>query len=219
MSRRLVLWRHGRTAWNEQGRAQGQRDVPLDDVGAGQAREAAARLASLRPDRIVSSDLRRAADTARELALLTGLDVGYDRRLREIDFGEREGLTLAESLARFPDETRRFLRSEEVRFPGGETYPETAERFTAALTDVVATMGADETVVLASHGGAMRVGTCRFLGFPRPLWDAFGGYANCNWTVLFEGRNGWRIDEWNAGSLPERVIGDDEPEPAGTDAR
>ena len=68
MSRRLVLWRHGRTAWNAEGRAQGQRDVPLDEVGVGQAREAAARLASLRPTAIVSSDLCRAADTAAELA-------------------------------------------------------------------------------------------------------------------------------------------------------
>ena len=219
MSRRLVLWRHGQTAWNAEGRAQGQHDVPLDDVGVDQAREAAARLASLRPAAIVSSDLSRAADTARELASVTGVEVGYDRRLREIAFGEREGLTYAESVARFPEQMGRWLRSEEVRFPGGETYPETAERFAAALTDIVAAMGPDDTVVVASHGGAMRVGSCRFLGFPRGLWDAFGGFANCNWTVLFENRNGWRIDEWNAGSLPEPVIGDDEPEPAGSDPR
>ncbi len=136
MSRRLVLWRHGRTAWNAQGRAQGQRDVPLDDVGVGQAREAASRLASLMPAALVSSDLRRAADTAAELARLTGLDVGYDRRLREVDFGEREGLTLEESFARFPDETSRWLRADDVRFPGGETYRETAERFADALADI-----------------------------------------------------------------------------------
>jgi probable phosphoglycerate mutase len=219
MSRRLVLWRHGRTAWNAQGRAQGQRDVPLDDVGVEQARAAAARLASLGPSAIVSSDLLRAADTAAELARLTGLDVVYDRRLREVNFGEREGMTLEESLTRFPEQTRRWLRGEEVRFPGGETYLETAERFADALSDVAAATGADDTAVVVAHGGAMRVGTGWFLGIPASLWEAFGGFANCNWAVLAEGRRGWRIEEWNAGSLPEPVMSDDEPQPVGTDFR
>ena len=133
-----------------------------------------------------------------------------------VHFGEREGLTMEESLARFPDVTRRWLRAEDVRFPGGETYRETAQRFAAALTDLAAQMDADATVVVAAHGGAMRVGTGAFLRFPPSLWQAFGGFANCNWAVLVEARLGWRIDEWNAGSLPEPVIGDDEPRLAGT---
>ena len=101
--------------------------------------------------------------------------MAYDPRLREIAFGEREGMTFEESMARFPDQMRRLLRSEEVRFPGGETYPETAERFAAALPDLTAAMGADDTVVVASHGGAMRAGTCRFLGFPPASWDPSAG--------------------------------------------
>ena len=212
VTRRLVLWRHGRTSWNAEGRAQGHSDIPLDDVGRTQARASATRLASLGPAAIVSSDLRRAADTAAELAAVTGLAVAYDVRLREISFGEREGLTHAESLARFPEQMRRLAVSDDVRFPGGETYVETADRFTAALTDVVAAMAPDDLVVVASHGGAMRVGGCRFLGLPVELWTAFGGFANCNWSVLRDGRRGWRLEEWNAGSLPERVIGDDERE-------
>lgn len=211
MSRHLVLWRHGRTAWNAQGRAQGQCDEPLDGVGLEQARHAAPRLAALHPAAIVSSDLLRAADTAAELGKVTGLEVTYDLRLREVSFGEREGLTYAESRARFPEQMDGWSRSDDVRFPGGETYRETAERFAAALADVIATMGADDTVVMVSHGGAMRVGSCHFLGFAPTQWKAFGGFANCNWTVLYESRQGWRIDEWNAGSLPEPVLGDDEP--------
>ena len=74
MSRRIILWRHGRTEWNLAGRVQGQSDVPLDDVGRQQARESAARLATLGPTRILTSDLRRAADTASELGILC--DVG-----------------------------------------------------------------------------------------------------------------------------------------------
>lgn len=213
MSRRLVLWRHGRTEWNEQGRTQGQSDIPLDEVGHEQARVSAARLASLRPSAIVSSDLQRASGTAAALASLTGLDVTYDPRLREVHFGEREGMRFEESRQRFPDETRRWMRSERVRFPGGETYVETAQRFAAALRDVIVGMGAEELVVVASHGGAMRVGSCEFLGIPQALWTAFGGFANCNWAVLRESRlGGWQVEEWNAGSLPEPVLSDDERE-------
>ncbi len=213
MTRRLVLWRHGRTEWNAQGRTQGQSDVPLDEVGREQARASAARLASLDPAAIVSSDLVRAADTAAALVALTDLEVTYDARLREVHFGEREGMSFEESMQRYPDETRSWVRSEEVRFPGGETYVETAQRFAAALHDVIAGMGDDDLVVVASHGGAMRVGTCEFLGIPPALWTAFGGFANCNWAVLRESRlGGWRIEEWNAGSLPEPVLSDDERE-------
>lgn len=209
MTRRLLLWRHGRTAWNAQGRAQGQHDVPLDEVGVAQARSAAARLASLAPSRILSSDLSRAAATAAELAALTGLEVVQDVRLREIAFGEREGLTYAESMARFPDEMSRWEVSDDVRFPGGETYVHTAERFAAALSDAAAGMAADDLVVVTTHGGAMRVGAAHFLGLPVGTWTALGGFANCNWAILAEGRRGWRVEEWNAGSLPEPVIGDD----------
>ncbi|RYY43820.1 MAG: histidine phosphatase family protein, partial [Actinomycetales bacterium] len=73
MTRRVVLWRHGRTEWNVAGRVQGQTDTSLDDVGREQARAAAARLASLRPVRILSSDLERARDTAEELSRVTGV--------------------------------------------------------------------------------------------------------------------------------------------------
>jgi probable phosphoglycerate mutase len=69
----VVIWRHGQTAWNVEGRFQGQTDVDLDDVGRSQAARSAALLAALRPTSVVSSDLRRAEATARVLAGITGL--------------------------------------------------------------------------------------------------------------------------------------------------
>src|SRR5690606_19337304 len=80
---RLILWRHGQTAWNVTGRVQGQTDVDLDETGVAQAAATAPRVAQYRPDLIVSSDLRRAARTAAALADVTGLPVEYDARLRE----------------------------------------------------------------------------------------------------------------------------------------
>ena len=67
-----MLWRHGQTQWNVEGRFQGQSDIPLDEAGEAQAQRAARLLAGLRPDLIVSSDLLRASATAAPLARLTG---------------------------------------------------------------------------------------------------------------------------------------------------
>ena len=78
--RRIILWRHGQTAWNLERRFQGTTDIELTEDGRGQARRAARLLASLRPHAVLASDLSRAVDTAAELVRITGLDVnrGYD---------------------------------------------------------------------------------------------------------------------------------------------
>ena len=71
----LILWRHGQTDYNSQGRIQGQVDIPLNETGRDQARRAADGIAALGPTRIVSSPLARARATAEVLASLTGLSV------------------------------------------------------------------------------------------------------------------------------------------------
>ena len=89
---RLVIVRHGRTGHNAAHVIQGQLDVELDEVGQAQAAVVAPRLAELAPAAIVSSDLRRAADTAAAVAAVTGVQVRLDKRLRERDFGQWQGL-------------------------------------------------------------------------------------------------------------------------------
>ena len=91
MERRIVLLRHGRTEWNATRRYQGQADPPLDEVGQAQAIEAAALVAAMRPDLLVSSDLQRACQTAEKLASLTGLELSLDARLRERHLGHWQG--------------------------------------------------------------------------------------------------------------------------------
>ncbi|PJJ53988.1 putative phosphoglycerate mutase [Mumia flava] len=210
MSRQIVVWRHGQTDWNLQGRLQGQTDVPLNATGRTQARTAAARLASLRPSRIVTSDLARAASTAAELGRLCGLEPEPDRRLREVAFGDREGLTREEMRTRYPEIEAMFREGREVVVDGAETYDAAAERFTESLVDVAGRTGAGETSVVVAHGGVIRVGLCRFVGLPREHWRTFGGFANCCWAVLSERGPRWQITEWNAGNLPEPVMSDDE---------
>lgn len=216
MTRRIIVWRHGRTAWNLAGRVQGQSDVPLDDVGRQQARDAAARLASLKPAVIVSSDLSRARDTAEELGRLCGLDVVIDERLRERRFGEREGLTLAEAWEQFPDEMGRWLDGSGSGMPGSESGSDAGGRFVAAVHDHLMRLGPDETLVVVSHGGVIRIGTLMFLGLPSSSWDSFLGLSNCAWNVIEEStatkdQPSWRLTEWNTGTLPEPVLSDEEP--------
>ncbi|MPZ60848.1 MAG: histidine phosphatase family protein [Propionibacteriales bacterium] len=212
--RQVVLWRHGRTDWNVQGRAQGMTDVPLDDVGREQARSAAARLASLKPAFIWSSDLSRARDTAGELAGLTGLDVRSEPRLREIRMGEREGLTQDDVRSRFPEVYQAWQLGEDPpRAVGGEVDREVGERVAAVIGEAGAALASGEVGVLVSHGVAIRTGLCRFLGLPEEHWHLFAGVSNCAWVVLSEWRRGWRIVDFNAGSLPEPVLSDDELAP------
>jgi probable phosphoglycerate mutase len=214
VTRRVVLWRHGRTEWNVAGRVQGQTDTSLDEVGRGQARAAAARLASLKPVRIVSSDLERARHTAEELSRLTGVPVELDERLREMNFGEREGLTWKESWERFPDLMRAMLEDREERFPGAELHAEAGARLSDALTEALETLEDEQTLVVVAHGAVLRVGACTFLGFPQSTWRTFAGLSNCSWIALEqiapEHQTRWRLTEWNAGTLPEPVMSDDE---------
>ena len=208
---RLIVWRHGRTEWNLQDKIQGQADIPLDSVGVSQARAAATRLATLAPTRLFASDLRRAAATAGELAALTGLKIEYDEALREIDVDDWAGLTMAELGAINPEAAARIRNGEpQRRGTAGETVEEVADRFAAALKRICSEGTSEDTIVITAHGLAARVGICLFLGIPHAHWPAFGGLSNCNWISLLPGRNHrWRIEEWNAGSLPEPVMSDD----------
>ncbi|GAA2698679.1 MULTISPECIES: histidine phosphatase family protein [Nonomuraea] len=208
MSKRIVCLRHGQTLWNVEHRFQGHTDIPLDETGVAQAARAASLLAALRPTMIVSSDLRRANDTALALARLVGLDVSVDKDFRERGGGAWEGLTREEIAARWPAE---YVAWEA---PDGEPVPDVADRVGAALRRWAGQLDDDGLLVVASHGAALRLGIAHLLGLPQELWSALGGLGNCSWSVLEEGRKGWRLLEHNAGTLPEPVNSDDTPEAA-----
>ena len=214
MSRQVILWRHGRTEWNVAGRVQGQSDIPLDEVGHGQARDAASRLAALKPHRIISSDLQRARDTAAYLGAIVGQEVELDERFRELSFGAREGLTWREAWDRMPEGMQAWVDGDQTQIPGSETYRGAGDRLAAALTDHLTRLSPGGTLVVVAHGAVLRTGVCSFLQIPESHWSSFGGLSNCSWAVLEENRNGdwskWRLTEWNAGTLPEPVMSDEE---------
>ncbi|MFE6689933.1 histidine phosphatase family protein [Streptomyces sp. NPDC057743] len=208
--RRLVLWRHGQTAWNLERRFQGSTDIELTDTGVAQARRAARLLAALRPDAIIASDLSRAMATAGELAALTQLDVTYDAGLRETYAGAWQGLTHDEILARFGAEYTAWKRGEPVRRGGGELETEVADRAAPIVLRHADKLPDEGTLVVVSHGGTIRTTIGRLLGLESHHWEGLGGLSNCCWSVLGEGARGWRLLEHNAGTLPEPVLGDDD---------
>jgi len=212
-SRRLVFWRHGRTTWNAEQRFQGQTDIPLDETGVAQAVRAAKALARLRPAVIVSSDLTRARATAEHLAELTDVPVRDDPDLRETFAGEWEGLTRPELEERFGSQLAQWAAGADVRPGGGETRVEVAARVVAAVRRALIQVGEGETLVVATHGGAARAGIGALLELPPEHWAALGVLTNCAWSVLQENVTGfgpgWRLQEYNAGSLPVPALADD----------
>jgi broad specificity phosphatase PhoE len=116
---RIVLLRHGQSEWNAQGRWQGHGDPALTALGRAQASDAAAQLASARFERVVSSDLVRAFETARVIAAELGIPLERDALWRERDIGAWTGLTRDEIAARWPDDYAHFSAHEELARPGG----------------------------------------------------------------------------------------------------
>lgn len=196
---RLVIWRHGRTAWNATGRFQGQSDIGLDDLGRRQADLAAAALSELGVDAIVASDLIRARDTAQALADRTGLPVRLDPRLREIHVGTWAGLTAREVADVDPEYADAYTRGENYRRSDtGETTTEVAHRVAVALREIVRSAQEGTTVAVAMHGLAGRVGMCAFLDLPYETWHSFAGLHNCAWAVLRRAQNlRWRLEAYN----------------------
>ncbi|MFF2408989.1 histidine phosphatase family protein [Streptomyces sp. NPDC058092] len=207
--RRIVLWRHGQTAWNLERRFQGSTDIALTEAGIGQAQRAARLLASLRPAAIVASDLQRAAATAAELAAITGLDVAHDAGLRETYAGTWQGLTHEEIVGQYGEQYAAWKRGEPVRRGGGELETEVADRAAPVVLEHADKLPDSGTLVVVSHGGTIRTTIGRLLGLESYHWEGLGGLSNCCWSVLGEGARGWRLLEHNAGTLPEPVLGDD----------
>lgn len=216
--RRLVMLRHGQTEYNASSRMQGQLDTDLSDLGRDQAAAAAEVLAKRQPLLIVSSDLRRALDTAETLGVRTGVPVSVDKRLRETHLGDWQGLTHLEVDAAAPG--ARLAWRDDARWAphGGESRVDVAERSLPLVAELVAQQtewgldrpgtGSERPVVLVAHGGLIAALTAGLLGLPVDNWPVLGGMGNASWVQL-SGHSAddaefadirWRLDVWNASA-------------------
>ena len=157
----LIIMRHGETAWNRELRVMGHSDVPLNEEGRRQSEQAAEVLSHFAIDRIVSSPLARAVESAEIVAARTSLRVEKDENLAEVRFGRWQGMTYDE--IRGEADYRSFLADPVgTPTPGGETVADVQLRARAALSQV----DAGERVLFVSHGDIIRTAVCHFLGVP-----------------------------------------------------
>ncbi|MDQ0145678.1 histidine phosphatase family protein [Pseudarthrobacter niigatensis] len=179
----FALVRHGQTDWNAERRLQGSTDIPLNDVGRGQARDAVAILAPYEWDAIVSSPLSRAAETADLIA--EGLGLTVSRRVPELterSFGPAEGMQAGPEL-------------EALRIPGGfkgaESEDEAADRGLAAL-EALADDYRGQRVLVVTHGTLLRVSLSRAIG------QALGSVDNAALNLAHHHAvDGWKLEYFN----------------------
>ena len=161
---RLILVRHGETMYNAQRRYTGQSDIPLNTLGERQAAALGESLATDRFDVIVTSDLERTRVTAEAIAHIHGLAIREDIDLRELAFGEWEGYTYDEVLARDAKLVAQW-RSDPATYapPGGETVSQLRDRCAHALRNWQ-TQYPEASVLWVTHGGLIGVLLCHVLG-------------------------------------------------------
>jgi len=183
----FALVRHGQTDWNAQRRLQGATDIPLNDVGRGQARDAVAVLSAHEWDAVVSSPLSRAAETADLIA--EGLGLRVARRMPELterSFGQAEGMQAGPEL-------------EALRIPGGflgaESEDEAASRGLTALEELAGEFRGRRVLVIA-HGTLLRVSLSRAIG--RTLHRIENAVLN---LAHHHVRDGWQLEYYNGQPL------------------
>ena len=161
-----ILLRHGDTQLSPEHRFSGLSDLPLSANGTRQAQAAARRLATgASVDAVVSSPLRRAVATAAIAADELGLTSAIDDDLRETDFGDWDGFTLAEIQQRWPAAAAAWRRDPEQAPSGGESFAETAQRVNRAC-DRLLRDHSGQTVLVVSHISPIKILLCRALGVP-----------------------------------------------------
>jgi broad specificity phosphatase PhoE len=150
----VYLARHGQTAYNHEGRFQGQQAVPLDGTGREQARELAERAAGYGFRALWCSPLLRARETADAVAAQVGLEPREDARLMETDAGDWTDRSFAEVIAEAPERFAAFAAADPgFAFPGGESFAQQEARVDAALSEIEA---GELPALVVCHGMVIR---------------------------------------------------------------
>jgi broad specificity phosphatase PhoE len=180
---KLLLARHGQTAWNADRRFQGHTDVALSDRGRAQAHALGRALRGRRVSAAYVSPMRRAVETA-EIALAdAGIPFTPVEELRELSLGTWEGCTVDEIRQQDGDPYAAWLRAPlDCPPPGAEPLPDVRDRVLAAL-DRIAALHDDGDALLIAHGGVISVYACHLLGCSfNQLWRL--RVDNCSLTIV-----------------------------------
>ena len=157
----LILLRHGESQWNLENRFTGWVDVPLSPRGEAEARAAGEKLRGRRIDKVYTSVLARAIETARitlEAAGIGPVPIERDAALNERMYGDLQGLNKAEAAQRFgADQVKLWRRSYDVRPPGGESLADTAARVLPFWERrILPDLRAGRNILVVAHGNSLR---------------------------------------------------------------
>ena len=196
----MLLTRHGHTTRSEPEQYLGQRvAAPLSERGRADAQRLAERLAGVPLERILTSPLERARDTATILAAGRAVEIEPDDRLAELDYGAWEGLTVDQIEARFPGEFERYERDpSHSRVGGGESGQLVARRLRSFVGDVLdwwssgAVATRDRTVLVVGHSSLNRVMLALLMGTPlrdyRRRWESdWASLSVLRWELRADG--------------------------------
>jgi len=157
----LILLRHGESQWNLENRFTGWIDVPLSPRGEEEARKAGEKLRGHRIDKLYTSVLARAIETARLTLMVAGigaLPTERDPALNERMYGDLQGLNKAEAAQQFgAEQVHLWRRSYDVRPPGGESLADTAARVLPFWEQrILPDLRAGTNVLVVAHGNSLR---------------------------------------------------------------
>ncbi|HEY3297735.1 MAG TPA: histidine phosphatase family protein [Armatimonadota bacterium] len=161
---RVYLVRHGEVIWNKKNTYAGQTDLPLNETGLAQAELLADYLKDKGIAAVYSSDLSRARETASAIARPLGLDVRTDKDLREVNYGEWEGLSEAEIAEQYPEIFSRWRDdAANTRIPGGESFNEMKDRAYPSFMKI-ALSHPEQDIAVVAHKSVNRTLLCCLLG-------------------------------------------------------
>jgi alpha-ribazole phosphatase len=188
LTTRFWLIRHGEPVEEAWQRCYGSLDIGLSDNGRRQMISVARHLESEPISAIYTSPLRRASESAQMIASVQHCSCEVISGLREIDFGDFEGLTYDEIAARYPELYRRWMdRPAEVRYPNGESFSDLRARAVSAFEEI-RYRNPEQTVAVVGHGGVIRALIAWALGMPDSCLFRLGqDYAAMNLLAWIDG--------------------------------
>lgn len=167
---RIYFIRHGETEWNTTGRYQGWSDIPLSEIGMKQAEAVGKRFQNIDIDVIYSSPLDRAYQTAHEIAKHKNMQIIKDEHLKEINFGDWEGLTADEIKNLYGEQFTNFIQNPESgEFPGDGSLELVTQRLKIGL-DAVIKQNKDKKIAIVSHGGLIRLAIFYMMGMSKDYY-------------------------------------------------
>ncbi len=196
---RLYLIRHGQTDLNRDARFRGLSDVPLNEQGKREAAGAGRLLESSRVERVYTSPVRRAAETAAAIACAIRGTVEVDDDFTDIDYGQWQGLTVDEVRARFGEAQLRSWRKDpcSFTFPGGDSIASVRGRLEPALLGAVTGAEAGSEVAVVSHLAVLKICFVVLMGLDMGYFWKVGLDNGAVSAFGYSEAGGFTLERWN----------------------